>query len=109
MRHAKRPAGHTRTIPDLRAAAGVETDIKIFRTHSLGFSQHRIAKIMGVDQKTIHNHLGEKAVLPFLLNTDLKRGFTVAQVAGKHGWPEPLAWSITLEGKSDIDSVHPRT
>lgn len=36
------------------------------------------------------------------LNADLKRGFTVAQVAEKHGWPEPLVWSIALEGKDDL-------
>jgi len=33
----------------------------------------------------IHNHLGKKAVLPFSLNADLKRGFTVAQVWGADG------------------------
>ncbi len=44
-------------------------------------------------------HLGKKAELPFSLNTELQRGFTVPQVAEKHGWPEPLVWSIALEGK----------
>ena len=68
---------------------------------------------MGVDQKTIHNHLGKMAALPNLLNSDLARGFTVAQVAEKHacpvgpedrtgGWPEPLVWSIALDGKDDL-------
>jgi hypothetical protein len=28
------------------------------------------------------------ATLPNLINADLARGFTVAQVAEKHGWPE---------------------
>ena len=37
-----------------------------------------------------------------VLNTDLKRGFTVPQVAEKHGWPEPLVWSVALEGKDDL-------
>ena len=46
------------------------------------------------------------------VNTDLKRGFTVPQVAEKHarpvgpevrtgGWPEPLVWSLTVAGKDD--------
>jgi len=89
-------------VADLRAVTELEIDTKIFRMHRLGFPQDRIAKRMGVDQKTIHNHLGEMPRLAFLLNTDLSKGFTVPQVAEKHGWPEPLVWSIALEGKDDI-------
>jgi hypothetical protein len=58
---------------------------------------------LGLNQKTIHNHLGNLATLPNLLNVDLSRGFTVAQVAEKHGWPEPMVWSLALEGKTDHD------
>ena len=90
-------------IADLRAATQLGLDIKIFRMHRLGFPQSRIARRMGVDQKTIHNHLGEMPELAFLLNTDLSKGFTVPQVAEKHGWAEPLVWSIALGGKSDLD------
>jgi DNA modification methylase len=35
-------------------------------------------------------------------NSDLKKGFTVAQVAEKHGWPESLVWAIKLDGKDDL-------
>ncbi len=31
------------------------------------------------------------------LNGDLSLGFTVAQVAQKHGWPDPMVWSLALE------------
>ncbi len=41
--------------------------------------------------------------LAILVNTDLSKGFTVSQVAEKHGWAEPLMWSLALEGKSDLD------
>ena len=34
------------------------------------------------------------------LNSDLKKGFTVSQVAEKHGWPESLVWALKLKGKS---------
>ncbi|MCA1784733.1 MAG: hypothetical protein LC657_01995, partial [Desulfobacteraceae bacterium] len=44
-----------------------------------------IAKRLGMDQKTIHNHLGKMAALPNFLNGDLSMGFTVAQVAEKDG------------------------
>ena len=37
-----------------------------------------------------------------ILNTDLSKGFTVPQVAEKHGWAEPLVWSIALEDKNDL-------
>ena len=38
-----------------------------------------------------------------LLDTDLSRGFTVAQVAEKHCWTEPMVWSLALEGKEDLE------
>ena len=84
------------------AATQLGLDIKTFRMDRLGIPQERIAKRMGVDQKTIHNHLGKMAALPNLLNSDLARGFTVAQVAEKHGWPEPMVWCLALEGKDDL-------
>jgi hypothetical protein len=64
----------------------MDKDIKIFRMHSLGIPQDRIAKQMGINQASIHNHLLKMATLPNLINADLARGFTVAQVAEKHGW-----------------------
>ena len=51
-------------------------------------------KKMGVNQASIHNHLLKMATLPNLINADLRvtfrlaRGFTVAQVAQKHGWTD---------------------
>jgi hypothetical protein len=50
-----------------------------------------MAKRSGLDQKTILSHLGDLAALPNLLNDDLSCGFTVAQVAEKHGWIDPMA------------------
>jgi len=88
-------------IADLRAAVEEDSNLKIFRMNRLGIPQERLAKRIGVDQKTIHNHLGKMAALPNLLNSDLARGFTVAQVAEKHGWTEPMVWSLALEGKED--------
>jgi hypothetical protein len=90
-------------IADLRAVTLMGRDIKIFRMHSLGIPQDRMAKRLGLNQKTIHHHLGKMPVLANSLNDDLSRGFTVAQVAEKHGWPEPMVWSLALEGKNDHD------
>ncbi|MBU0462514.1 MAG: hypothetical protein KKD21_07600 [Proteobacteria bacterium] len=96
-------------IADLRAVNQMGRDIKIFRMHRLGIPQDRIAKRLGLDQKTIHYHLGKMPVLANSLNADLRvtfrlsRGFTVAQVAEKHGWTDPMVWSLALEGKNDHD------
>jgi hypothetical protein len=80
----------------------MELDLKIFRMNRLGIPQERIAKRLEVDQKTIHNHLGKMPGLANLLKADLSRGFTVAQVAEKRGWTEPMVWSLALEGKDDL-------
>jgi len=41
-------------------------------------------------------------VLANLINADLRKGFTVAKVAEKHGWTEPMVWSMALDGKDDL-------
>ena len=38
-----------------------------------------------------------------LVNSDLVRDLTVSQVAEKHNWTEPMAWSLALEGRKDIE------
>jgi len=81
----------------------MELDLKIFRMNRLGISQERIAMRFDALQRTISNHLAKMPELANLLNTDLSRGFTVAQVAEKHGWTEPMVWSLSLEGKDDLE------
>ena len=88
-------------ISDLRAATRVDKDLKTFNMNRLGIPQDRIAKRLGLAQKTINDHLAKMAVLPNPLNTDLSQGFTVSQVAQKHGWTEPMVWSLALEDKDD--------
>ena len=90
-------------IADLRAATQMGMDIKIFRMNRLGIPQDRIAKRLGLIRTSLHYHLSKMATLPNSTNTDLSRGFTVAQVAEKHGWTEPMVWSLALEGKDDLE------
>ena len=90
-------------IADLRASFQMDLDLKIFRMNRLGISQERIAMRFDALQRTISNHLAKMPELANLLNTDLSRGFTVAQVAEKHGWAEPMVWSLSLEGKDDLE------
>ena len=89
-------------IADLRAATQMGLDIKIFRMNRLGIPQDGSAKRLGANQVLIHNHLLKMATLPNSINTDLSRGFTVSQVAEKHGWAEPMVWSLALEGREEI-------
>ena len=89
-------------ISELRAVTQMELDVKIFRMHRLGIPQDRIAERLGIPQRTLSDHLAEMAELPNPLNADLSRGFPVVQVAEKHGWPEPMVWSIALEDKDDL-------
>ncbi len=88
-------------IADLRAAAQVSTELKMFRMNRLGIPQDRVATRLGEVRETIRDHLAKMAALPNPPNSDLSKGFTVAQVAEKHGWTEPMVWSLALEGKDD--------
>jgi hypothetical protein len=101
-------------VADLRAVVEMDLNLKLFRMNRLGIPQERIAKRLGAAQASIHYHLSKMAALPFLINSDLERGFTVAQVAEKHacpvgpedrtgGWTEPMVWSLALEGKEDLE------
>jgi len=84
-------------IADLRAAVQMDLDLKLFRMTRLGIPQKRIAQRLGVSQQTISSHLPKMAELPFMVNSDLKRGFTVAQVAEKYDWPQVLVWSLAFK------------
>ena len=81
----------------------MELDFKIFRMNRLEIPQERIAKRLEQARETIRNHLAKMPELANQPKADLSRGFTVPQVAEKHGWTEPMVWSIALDGKSDLD------
>jgi len=76
-------------------------DLKIFRLNLLGIPQDRIAKRLGIPQRTLSDHLAEMPALAFPLNSDLSKGFTIPKIAQKHGWPEPMVWSQALNKKDD--------
>ncbi len=94
-------------IADLRAADRQDKGLKIFRMNRLGIPQDRIARRLGLVRTSLHYHLSKMASLPNSTNRDLSQGFTVSQVAQKHGWTEPMVWSLALEGKDDQDRFKP--
>ena len=89
-------------IADLRATIQEELDLKIFHMNRLFIPQERIAMRLNQTRDVIRDHLGKMAELPNSPNADLKKGFTVPRVAEKYSWPEPLVWSVALEGKDDL-------
>jgi ParB/RepB/Spo0J family partition protein len=88
-------------IADLKAVRQIKLDQKIWRMNRLGIPQERIAMRLGETRDIIRNHLGKMSMLTKSPNTDLSQGLTIPQVAAKHGWTEPMLWSLVLEGKSD--------
>jgi hypothetical protein len=71
--------------------------------HGLGIPQDRIAKRLGLARTSFQYHLPKMAALPNSAKADLSRGFTVAQVAQKHGWLdtrpeiEPFTWNVSSD------------
>jgi biotin operon repressor len=90
-------------IADLRAADRQDKGLKIFCMNRLGIPQDRISERLGLVRTSLHYHLSKMPTLAFSTNSDLTQGFTVSQVAQKHGWTEPMVWSLALEGKDDQD------
>ncbi len=76
-------------IADLRASFQMDLDLKILRMNGLHIPQERMANRLGALQQTISIHLQKMPELAKLVNTDLLKGFTVSQVAEKHGWTVP--------------------
>jgi hypothetical protein len=56
-----------------------------------------------VPQQTISRYLPKMLEFTKWVNTDLSKGFSVPQVAQKHGWPESLVWSQALVKADDFD------
>jgi hypothetical protein len=85
----------------------LELNLKSFHLNLLGIPQDRIAKRLGIPRKTLFNHLAKMPAMAKWPNSDLSKGFSVPQVAQKHGWPEPVVWSQALN-KRDDQTYHPQ-
>ena len=88
-------------IADLKAIQHIKLEQKIWRMNRLGIPQERIAGRLGETRDVIRNYLGKMLILTKSPNRDLSSGLTVPQVAEKHGWSEPMLYSLALEGLSD--------
>ena len=70
--------------------------------HRLGISVIRIASQLNVNRKTALKY-SENPQLVHGIKESLRKGHPPHQVAQEHRCPEPLVWSIFLEGKNDYE------
>jgi len=63
----------------------------------LGIPQDRIAKLLEAPQRTVSHHSAKLATLPFWLNADLSKGYTVAQVGTPAKLPKPRGKSLLFD------------
>ena len=56
----------------------------------IGVPKERISDRLDLNRNTIRDYLAKKETFPNEPNIDFKKGFTVAQVTEKQGWPESL-------------------
>ena len=56
---------------------------------------------MGTLRKTLFNHLAKMPAMAKWPNSDFSKGFSVPQVAQKHGWLESMVRSQALNKKDD--------
>jgi hypothetical protein len=96
QRRGKPPAG-TQAL-----ALQERRGLNVFHLNLLGILWERIAQRLQESRETIRRYLVDLVTWPNQPNADLKKGFSVAQVADRQQWPEPLVWFIALEGKEDL-------
>jgi len=66
----------------------------------LGISVERIAALLKINRKTAKKY-SENPRLIRSIKKSLNKGHACYRVAEEHACPEPLVWSVALEGKSD--------
>jgi len=86
----------SRIIPSL------SSELKILLLDSLGIPDERIAEKLKINRKTVTKYYNNLRLFQSVRDS-LDKGLSVSEAAKKHGCPEPLVWSIALEGKSDLD------
>ena len=87
--------GRSRIMPHL------SSEVKILLQDSLGIPDERIAERLKINRKTVTKYCNNLKLFQSVRDS-LGKGVSVSEVAKKHGCPEPLVWSLALEGKDDL-------
>ena len=83
-----------------RVSPSSNQETVIYMMSRLGIPVERIAALLKINRKTAKKY-SENPRLIRSIKKSLKKGHACHKVAEEHGCPEPLVWSIALEGKSD--------
>ncbi len=98
---AKKEALIERNRP--RRSPSLSLEVKIVLMNRLGIPVDRIAARLKVNLKTVLNYSHNPPLVQSIRDL-LEKGVSVPEVSEDNGCPEPLVWSIALEGKSDFFS-----
>jgi len=83
-----------------RVSPSLSLEAKIVLMNRLGIPVDRIAARLKVNRKTVLNYAHNPRLFKSIREL-LEKGVSVPEVSEHNGCPEPLVWSIALEGKSD--------
>jgi len=83
-----------------RVSPSLKSETVIVTMNSLGIPEERIAALLKINRKTVKKQ-AENPRLLRSIKKYLDKGLAIHEVAKEHGCPEPLVWSIALEGKTD--------
>jgi len=87
--------GRSRVMPSL------SSEVKTLLLDSLGIPDERIAERLKINRKTVTQYCNNLRLFQSVRDS-LDKGLSVSEAAKKHGCPEPLVWSLALEGKEDL-------
>jgi hypothetical protein len=99
---AEKEAGNQRQteLKRQRVSPSLRSETMVLTMTGLGFSIQSTADRLGRNRKMVMKYSGGNGIGQTV--RDLQpMGIRVKEVAEMHGVPEPLVWSIALEGKSD--------
>ena len=83
-----------------RVMPSLSSEVKTLLQDSLGIPDERITARLKINRKTVTKFCNNLKLFQSVRDS-LDKGLSVSEAAKKHGCPEPLVWSIELEGKSD--------
>ena len=87
--------GESRPMPSL------SSKMKILLHDRLGILDERIAERLKINRKTLTKYCNNVKLFQSVRDL-LDKGLSASEAAPKHRCPEPLVWSIKLEGKTAI-------
>jgi len=85
-----------------RVSPKLNTDVKTFLMGRLGIPIDQIAVKLNINRKTAYKYANHPTLVQSIKDL-LEKGVSIPEAAKKRGCPEPLIWSIALEGKNDLE------